>query len=65
MNLPSDPVMMMSVVNTLLRDKYDSPAELCRAEDLEYEDVAGTLKKAGYIYNEEANQFKEGFCYED
>ncbi|MER2055881.1 MAG: DUF4250 domain-containing protein, partial [Clostridia bacterium] len=31
--LPKDPVILLSYVNTKLRDEYVSLQELCRAED--------------------------------
>ena len=55
--IPKDPVMCLSVVNTLLRDRYDTLDALC--EDLEEEKRAleERLSLAGFVYDEEKNQF--------
>ena len=34
MNLPLDSVMLLSVVNTNLRDRYESLDAFCQAEDV-------------------------------
>ncbi len=58
MSLPKDPVMLLSVVNTKLRDKYKNLEELAEAEDVLAEEIRSTLKKINYEYNEILNQFK-------
>ncbi len=61
MALPQDPIMLMSVVNTKLRDQYSSLEALAEGEDmdsLELRDMLRALKKAGFRYDEEANQFR-------
>lgn len=55
--LPNDPVMLLSVVNTRLRDVYHTLAELCEDMDVEREDIADKLKEIGYSYDEERGQF--------
>ena len=57
MNLPKDPVMLLSVVNTQLRDRYPSLAELAKAYMIPEEDIITPLKKINYEYNKERNQF--------
>ena len=57
MNLPKDPVILLSFVNTKLRDVYTSLDELC--DDLET-DKAKLISKCGsvgYLYSAERNQF--------
>ncbi len=57
MNLPKDPVMLLSVINTQLRDRYPSLAELAAdylAEEKEIEERLGTIN---YHYDEAKNQF--------
>jgi len=58
MNLPNDPVMLLSFINTQLRDNYSSFAELCTANDLPEKEIADKLSLIGYEYNSELNQFK-------
>ena len=38
MTLPNDPYILMSQMNMLLRDRYDSLAELCASEDIDEND---------------------------
>lgn len=57
MNIPSDPVMMLSALNMLLRDCYPSLAELCAAEGLDKSAVETALAAIDYRYDPEANQF--------
>ena len=55
--LPKDPAMLLSVVNTKLRDFYDSLAALCVDLDAERESVEKTLAGIGYTYDAGKNQF--------
>jgi len=56
--LPNDPVIMLSVVNTLLRDKYSSLEELAKTENLSAKDISDRLEIIDYRYDEGSNQFK-------
>lgn len=56
--LPKDPVMLLSVVNTKLRDDYPSLEELCHSEDADPDEIIRTLEAIGYIYQPEQNQFR-------
>ena len=56
--LPRDPAMLLSVVNTKLRDEYESLGELCAAEDVEAEELARTLAALGCVYDAAQNQFR-------
>ncbi len=58
--LPKDPVILLSYVNTQLRDNYSSLDALSEGLDLSKEDlneVIETLKKAGYEYLASQNKF--------
>ena len=57
MSLPKDPVMLLSVVNTKLRDFYPSLEELAVAEDVSVEEITQTLQKINYTYDKNRNQF--------
>lgn len=57
MNIPRDPIMMMSFINTELRDKYSSLSELCKSHSVDEQDIRDRLRDAGYIYSEDTNQF--------
>ena len=58
MKLPNDPLMLLSVVNTQLRDNYSSLEELVAAYDADQTELVQKLENAGYQYNAETNQFK-------
>lgn len=58
MNLPKDPVMLMSYLNTQLRDNYDSLEALCDALDADQTAIEATLASIDYHYNKELNQFR-------
>ena len=55
--LPKDPIILLSVVNTRLRDLYSDLQELCAAEDADAAEVVETLASAGYRYDADQNQF--------
>lgn len=54
--MPSDPAMLMSFLNTKLRDGCDSLGELCDELDVGREDLLSHLKSAGLTYAEENNR---------
>ncbi|MCR5704577.1 MAG: DUF4250 domain-containing protein [Eubacterium sp.] len=56
-SLPKDPVILLSLVNTNLRDYYPNLDEFCKAKGIKKEEVVETLKQIQYEYNEETNQF--------
>ena len=55
--LPKDPVLLLSVVNTWLRDRYGSLDELCRDMEADREELEKTLKGIDYEYDGSQNQF--------
>lgn len=55
--LPQDPIILLSFVNTKLRDEYPSLDELCAALDADREELLRKLESVGYAYAEERNQF--------
>lgn len=57
MSLPKDPVMLLSVVNTKLRDFYPNLEELAAAEGITAEEIITKLETINYIYDSERNQF--------
>lgn len=58
MNLPKDPVMLMSVINQKLRDYYPTLDALCDDLDLDHDELSATLASAGFEYLPEVNQFR-------
>lgn len=57
LSLPNDPVMLLSVVNTALRDKYSSLEDYAESENLDLNSVEDKLSQIGYSYNKEQNKF--------
>ena len=57
MSLPKDPVMLLSVVNTKLRDFYPSLVEFAEAEGVTTEEIIEKLGTINYSYDVERNQF--------
>lgn len=55
--IPNDPVMLLSFLNTKLRDEYPSLEELCVSLDIDITQIKEKLKKINYTYIEEQNQF--------
>lgn len=55
--IPNDPVILLSFLNTKLRDHYSSLSALC--DDLSQDETALTQKIAaiGYTYDSDKNQF--------
>ncbi|MGN0144525.1 MAG: DUF4250 domain-containing protein [Clostridium sp.] len=53
-----DPFMLLSFINTKLRDEYSSLSLLCSDLDLNEENLKNKLEDIDYKYNEEINQFK-------
>ena len=57
MNMPKDPVMLLSFVNTQLRDHYPSLTELCQSYMTEENELVDKLASINYHYDQEKNQF--------
>lgn len=55
--LPQDPMILLSYINTKLRDEYSTLQELCKEEDLSQEEIEKTLAAAGYCYEKTRNAF--------
>ena len=57
MALPKDPFMLLSYINTQLRDNFSSLSELAASLGENEEQIRTTLAGTGFIYNEELNRF--------
>ena len=57
--LPKNPILLLSIVNTKLRDFYSNLDELCQDLDESKDEIIDILARAGYIYDKEINQFRE------
>ena len=58
MNIPKDPMILLSFVNTKLRDEYSTLEEFCKEHDLDVEALKKKLEGIGFQYNVEQKQFK-------
>ena len=57
--LPKNPIILLSIVNTKLRDFYSSLDELCQDLDESKDEIIDILASSGYIYDKELNQFHQ------
>ena len=55
--MPKDPVMLLSYVNTQLRDNYNSLDDFCKAFDIKESDLKYKLMLIDYEYDIKSNQF--------
>ena len=55
--LPRDPVMLLSVVNTKLRDNYSTLDVLCEDMQVDKQELIGKLEMIDYTYDAGSNQF--------
>ena len=55
--IPKDPIMLMSFLNTQLRDHYESLDELCMVCDLDKAEISSKLDAIDYHYDPEKNRF--------
>ena len=55
--IPEDPVMLLSYVNTQLRDFYSSLDALCEDKGIEKEELVEKMKSIEYVYEVDRNQF--------
>ena len=56
--LPNDAAILLSYVNTRLRDDCSSLEDFCAGEDIVPEDLIRRLAAAGYHYDREHNRFR-------
>ena len=58
MNMPQDPMLLMSMVNTYLRDEYESLDALCEDREWDKAVLCSRLSAIGFDYIPEINQFR-------
>lgn len=57
MELPKDPFILLSVINTKLRDNYSSLDDLCDDLQQNKAQIISELESIGYTYDESSNSF--------
>lgn len=55
--MPNDPMMLLSYVNTQLRDFYPNLQTLCDDQAADMEEVIQKLRGIDYEYDEKLNRF--------
>ncbi len=56
--IPKDPFILLSWVNTQLRDRYGTLDALCEDRDMEKAELTAKLAALGYVYDPEQNRFR-------
>lgn len=56
--LPQDPMILLSYINTKLRDDYSSLDALCDGMDEDRAALEEKLAAAGFAYDPDANRFR-------
>lgn len=57
MAIPNDPMILLSYINTQLRDNYSTFDELCKSMCLNGSEITEKLKSIDYEYDKELNKF--------
>lgn len=55
--IPNDPIMLLSYVNTQLRDFYGDLAAFCADKGIDAQEVTEKLRSIDYEYDEKSNRF--------
>ena len=56
--LPKDPMILLSYVNTELRDSGDSLEEFCVRMGVEQTELEKAFDEVGFLYDEKENRFR-------
>lgn len=57
MSVPNDPVILLSFINTKLRDFYPSLEELGKSLDVDTTEIIEKLRSINYEYDPNQNRF--------
>ncbi len=57
MSIPNDPFILLSYINTQLRDNYPSLEELGKSLNVDIDEVKSKLESIDYKYDEKNNKF--------
>ena len=55
--LPKDPAILLSYVNTQLRDHYSSLEDMCKSLQVDKEGIKRKIEMIDYEYDAEQNKF--------
>ena len=56
--LPKDPMILLSYINTHLRDGYPTLDALCEGLDVSRAELEEKLEAVGFVYDERQNRFR-------
>ncbi|HKL99890.1 MAG TPA: DUF4250 domain-containing protein [Mobilitalea sp.] len=59
MQIPKDPVILLSYINTKLRDEFPTLDDLCKSLLLDRSQLEITLCSLGYYYHKDQNRFTQ------
>lgn len=57
MSLPNEPIILLSFVNTKLRDNYSSLDQMCEDMDINKSELLEKLASVNYEYDSSLNKF--------
>lgn len=57
MDIPHDPIILVSYVNTKLRDQFATLEEFCQTYEVNEAEIRAALSTIDYQYDEITNQF--------
>lgn len=58
----NNPYLLLSIINTKLRDNYSNLDDLCEDLDVLKEQIVLKLKEIQYVYDEQKNAFVSNKC---
>ena len=61
MKIPKDPYMLLSYINTKLRDEYHNLEDLCKSMNIDQNSLEAELSGIDYFYARELNRFTAAF----
>jgi hypothetical protein len=61
MSIPKDPHILLSFINTKLRDEYHSLDDLCKSLNIDQLELEDELSGIDYAYVKELNRFTAAF----
>ena len=56
--LPQDPFILLSFVNTELRDRFDCLEDFCEDHQVEQSEIVKKLEQAGFHYDRSLKKFR-------
>lgn len=56
-SIPNDPIMLLSFINTQLRDHFNNLTDFCKAYMVDEIYIINKLKHVDYVYDQVTNQF--------